>query len=102
MSELSIKNSQTLNAILAPQITEKATFIADKYNQVAFKVRKNATKDQVKQAIELMFKVEVTAVNLLNMKGKTKRSGNNYGKRADWKKAYVSLKPGQEINFVGD
>ena len=102
MSELSIKNSQTLNAILAPQITEKATFIADKYNQVAFKVRKNATKDQVKQAIELMFKVEVTAVNLLNMKGKTKRRGTNYGKRADWKKAYVSLKPGQEINFVGD
>ena len=102
MSELSIKNSQTLNAILAPQITEKATFIADKYNQVTFKVRKNATKDQVKQAIELMFKVEVTAVNLLNMKGKTKRRGNNYGKRADWKKAYVSLKPGQEINFVGD
>ena len=102
MSELSIKNSQTLNSILAPQITEKATFIADKYNQVAFKVRKNATKDQVKQAIELMFKVEVTAVNLLNMKGKTKRRGNNYGKRADWKKAYVSLKPGQEINFVGD
>ena len=102
MSELSIKNSQTLNAILAPQITEKATFIADKYNQVAFKVRKNATKDQVKQAIELMFKVEVTAVNLLNMKGKTKRRGNNYGRRADWKKAYVSLKPGQEINFVGD
>lgn len=102
MSELSIKNSQTLNAILAPQITEKATFIADKYNQVAFKVRKNATKDQVKQAIELMFKVEVTAVNLLNMRGKTKRRGNNYGKRADWKKAYVSLKPGQEINFVGD
>jgi len=102
MSELSIKNSQTLNAVLAPQITEKATFIADKYNQVAFKVRKNATKDQVKQAIELMFKVEVTAVNLLNMKGKTKRRGNNYGKRADWKKAYVSLKPGQEINFVGD
>jgi large subunit ribosomal protein L23 len=91
-----------LNAILAPQITEKATFIADKYNQVAFKVKKNATKDQVKQAIELMFKVEVTAVNLLNMKGKTKRRGNNYGKRADWKKAYVSLKPGQEINFVGD
>ena len=102
MSELSIKNSQTLNAILAPQITEKATFIADKYNQVAFKVKKNATKDKVKQAIELMFKVEVTAVNLLNMKGKTKRRGNNYGKRADWKKAYVSLKPGQEINFVGD
>ena len=102
MSELSIHNSQTLDVILAPQITEKATFIADKYNQVAFKVRKNATKIQIKQAIELMFKVEVTAVNLMNMNGKTKRRGNNYGKRADWKKAYVSLKPGQEINFAGD
>ena len=76
--------------------------MADKFNQVAFKVRKSATKDQVKEAVELMFKVEVTAVNLLNMKGKTKRRGNNFGKRADWKKAYVSLKPGQEINFVGD
>jgi large subunit ribosomal protein L23 len=102
MSELSIHNSQTLDVIVAPQITEKATFIADKYNQVAFKVRKNATKNQIKQAIELMFKVEVTAVNLMNMNGKTKRRGNNYGKRADWKKAYVSLKPGQEINFAGD
>lgn len=102
MSELSIHNSQTLDVIVAPQVTEKATFIADKYNQVAFKVRKNATKIQIKQAIELMFKVEVTAVNLMNMNGKTKRRGNNYGKRADWKKAYVSLKPGQEINFAGD
>ena len=102
MSELSIHNSQTLDVIVAPQVTEKATFIADKYNQVAFKVRKNATKNQIKQAIELMFKVEVTAVNLMNMNGKTKRRGNNYGKRADWKKAYVSLKPGQEINFAGD
>ena len=102
MSDLTIKNSQTLNAIVAPQITEKATYVADKFNQVAFKVRKSATKDQVKEAVELMFKVEVTAVNLLNMKGKTKRHGNNFGKRADWKKAYVSLKPGQEINFVGD
>ena len=102
MSELSVKNSQYLQAIVAPQITEKATFVADKFNQVAFKVRKNATKEEVKQAIELMFKVEVTSVNLLNMKGKTKRRGNNFGKRVDWKKAYVSLKPGQEINFVGD
>ena len=102
MSEITIKKSQTLNVIVAPQITEKATYVADKFNQVAFKVRKSATKDQVKEAVELMFKVEVAAVNLLNMKGKTKRRGNNFGKRADWKKAYVSLKPGQEINFVGD
>ena len=102
MSELSIHNSRTSDVLVAPQVTEKATFIADKYNQVAFKVRKNATKLQIQQALELMFKVEVTAVNLMNMNGKTKRRGNNYGKRADWKKAYVSLKPGQEINFAGD
>jgi large subunit ribosomal protein L23 len=102
MSELNIKNSKVLSSVIAPQITEKATFVADKYNQVAFKVKKDATKEEVKTAIELMFKVEVLAVNVLNMQGKTKRRGNNFGKRADWKKAYVSLKPGQEINFVGD
>ena len=102
MSELNIKNSKVLLSVLAPQITEKATFVADKFNQVAFKVKKDATKEEVKTAIELMFKVEVQAVNILNMQGKTKRRGNNFGKRADWKKAYVSLKPGQEINFVGD
>ncbi len=102
MSELNIKNSKVLSSVLAPQITEKATFVADKFNQVAFKVKKDATKEEVKTAIELMFKVEVQAVNILNMQGKTKRRGNNFGKRADWKKAYVSLKPGQEINFVGD
>ena len=102
MSELNIKNSKVLSSVIAPQITEKATFVADKYNQVAFKVKKDATKEEVKTAIELMFKVEVLAVNVLNMQGKTKRRGNNFGKRADWKKAYVSLKPGQDINFVGD
>ena len=102
MSELNIKNSKVLSSVLAPQITEKATFVADKFNQVAFKVKKDATKEEVKTAIGLMFKVEVQAVNILNMQGKTKRRGNNFGKRADWKKAYVSLKPGQEINFVGD
>ena len=102
MSELNIKNSKVLSSVLAPQITEKATFVADKFNQVAFKVKKDATKEEVKTAIELMFKVEVQAVNILNMQGKTKRRGNNFGKRADWKKAYVSLKPGQEINFVGE
>jgi large subunit ribosomal protein L23 len=102
VSELNIKNSKVLSSVLAPQITEKATFVADKFNQVAFKVKKDATKEEVKTAIELMFKVEVQAVNILNMQGKTKRRGNNFGKRADWKKAYVSLKPGQEINFVGD
>ena len=79
-----------------------ATFVK-KLNQVIFKVRKDATKMQVKEAIETMFKVDVKAVNLLNVKGKTKRaSRNSMGKRADWKKAYVSIQAGQEINFTGE
>ena len=94
---------KSLQSVLAPHVTEKATMVADKLNQIIFKVRKNATKIQVKEAIESMFKVDVKAVNLLNVKGKTKQaSRNTMGKRSDWKKAYVSIKAGQEINFTGE
>ena len=94
---------KSLQSVLSPHVTEKATMVADKLNQVIFKVRKDATKMQVKEAIEAMFKVDVKAVNLLNVKGKTKRaSRNSMGKRADWKKAYVSIQTGQEINFTGE
>jgi len=94
---------KSLQSVLSPHVTEKATMVADKLNQVIFKVRKNATKVQVKEAIETMFKVDVKAVNLINVKGKTKKSSrNSMGKRADWKKAYVSIKAGQEINFTGE
>ena len=94
---------KSLQSVLSPHVTEKATMVADKLNQVIFKVRKDATKMQVKEAIETMFKVDVKAVNLLNVKGKTKRaSRNSMGKRADWKKAYVSIQTGQEINFTGE
>jgi len=89
-----------LQVILAPQITEKATYVADKYQQIAFKVLTDATKLEIKAAIELVFKVEVEDVNVLNVKGKEKRAGRVMGRRKDWKKAYVSLKPGQEINFA--
>ena len=102
MSDAIKSIDKALQAILAPQITEKATMIADKYNQVAFKVTQSATKAQVKDAIETMFKVEVKSVNLLNVKGKAKRAGKTMGKRNDWKKAYVNLMPGQEINFSGE
>jgi len=88
-----------LQVILAPQITEKATFIADKHQQIAFKVRTDSTKAEIKAAIELVFKVEVAKVATINVGGKVKRAGKRVGKRNDWKKAYVSLKPGQEINF---
>ncbi len=94
------KQDRLLQVILAPQITEKATHIADKNQQVAFKVRTDATKPEIKAAVELMFKVEVQGVTVANVKGKTKRAGRRIGQRKDWKKAYVSLKPGQEINFA--
>jgi large subunit ribosomal protein L23 len=95
-------NSQDrlLQVILAPQITEKATHVADTHQQIAFKVRTDATKPEIKAAVELMFKVEVQAVTVANVKGKEKRAGRVMGRRKDWKKAYVSLKPGQEINFA--
>jgi large subunit ribosomal protein L23 len=100
MSTTNLNQNRLFQVILAPQITEKATFIADKHQQIAFKVRTDATKHEIKAAVELVFKVEVDGVSVLNVKGKTKRSGKVTGHRKDWKKAYVSLKPGQEINFA--
>ena len=94
------KQDRLLQVILAPQITEKATHIADKNQQIAFRVRTDATKPEIKAAVELMFMVDVEAVTVANVKGKKKRAGRFIGQRKDWKKAYVSLKPGQEINFA--
>ncbi|MBA4742056.1 MAG: 50S ribosomal protein L23 [Azoarcus sp.] len=89
-----------MQVLLAPQISEKATLIADRNSQVVFKVHSSATKPEVKAAVELLFKVEVAGVQIANVKGKTKRFGRIAGRRKDWKKAFVSLKPGQEINFA--
>ena len=85
---------------LAPQISEKATFVADKHEQVVFRVATDATKPEIKAAVELLFKVQVESVQVLNVKGKVKRFRGATGRRKGWKKAFVSLKPGQEINFV--
>lgn len=87
--------------ILAPVISEKATRVAEKRNQAVFKVLRNAQKPEIKEAVEKLFKVKVTDVATLNVKGKTKRFGQSVGKRSDWKKAYVTLAEGQEIDFVG-
>ena len=89
-----------LQVLVAPQISEKATYIADKNEQVVFIVTPDATKPEVKAAVELLFKVEVKAVQVSNVKGKEKRFGKMTGRRKGWKKAYVCLKPGQEINFA--
>ncbi|AMO37527.1 50S ribosomal protein L23 [Thauera humireducens] len=95
-----ISQERLLQVLLAPQISEKATFVADKNEQVVFKVAADATKPEVKAAVEALFKVEVKSVQVLNVKGKSKRFGKTMGRRKDWKKAFVCLKPGQEINFA--
>jgi large subunit ribosomal protein L23 len=89
-----------LQILLAPQISEKATYVADKNEQVIFFVASDATKPEVKAAVELMFKVEVESVQISIIKGKAKRFGRFNGRRSDAKKAFVCLKPGQEINFT--
>ncbi len=88
--------------LVAPIISEKATMLAEKRNQVLFKVLRNATKPEIKAAVELMFKVNVTSVQTINQKGKTKRFGRTVGRRDHIKKAYVSLKEGQELSFSGE
>jgi large subunit ribosomal protein L23 len=89
-----------MTVLLAPVISEKATHIADKHEQVVFRVVQDATKPEVKAAVELMFKVQVEKVQIANVMGKEKRFGRFMGRRRHWKKAYVCLKPGQEINFA--
>ena len=94
------KPERLLTLLLAPTVSEKATQIADQHSQVVFRVMQDATKPEVKAAVELLFKVDVDAVRIANVKGKAKRFGAYSGRRRHWKKAYVSLKPGQEINFA--
>jgi large subunit ribosomal protein L23 len=88
--------------LVAPIISEKATRIGEKQNQVLFKVLRDATKPEIKAAVELMFKVEVASVSTSIQKGKVKRFGRATGRRDHVKKAFVSLKPGQELNFSGE
>ena len=88
--------------LVAPIVSEKATMTAEKHNQVLFKVLRDATKPEIKAAVELMFKVEVASVSTVTQKGKVKRFGKSMGRRDHVKKAYVSLKAGQEINFAGE
>ncbi len=93
-------NDRLMQIILAPIVTEKATMVADKNQQVAFRVIADATKPEIKAAVELLFKVEVESVQVLNRKGKVKRFGRFVGRRRNERKAYVCLKDGQEIDFA--
>ncbi len=100
MSAQQFNQERLMQILLAPQISEKATYIADKNEQVVFIVAPDATKPEIKAAVELLFKVEVKSVQVAVQKGKVKRFGRSMGRRSDVKKAFVSLKPGQEINFA--
>ncbi len=101
MSKISISGERLHSVILAPVVSEKSTRVAEKGNQAVFKVQRDARKPEIKAAVEKMFNVEVEAVRTLNVKGKTKRFGRFEGVRSDWKKAYVTLAEGQEIDFLG-
>jgi large subunit ribosomal protein L23 len=87
--------------LLGPHVSEKATALADSSHQVVFKVRSDATKADVRRAVELLFEVKVERVTVAVMPAKVKRFGNRQGKRSGWKKAYVRLAPGSDINFMG-
>ena len=100
MNATPMKEERLLQVILAPLISEKATMLADKREQVIFRVATDATKPEIKAAVELLFKVQVKDVKVANVKGKNKRFGRFIGRRSDWKKAFVCLKPGQELNFA--
>lgn len=99
MTDIRKNDHRLLQVLLAPVVSEKATLVAEKNEQVVFEVAKSATKPEIKAAVELLFKVEVQSVQVLNRKGKEKRFGKFMGRRAHERRAYVSLKPGQEINF---
>ncbi|MEI8240760.1 MAG: 50S ribosomal protein L23 [Actinomycetota bacterium] len=91
-----------MQVLVAPIISEKATLVAEKSNAVTFKVLQDATKHEIKAAVQLMFKVEVKGVSVVNIKGKTKRFGKSTGRRDNVRKAYVTLAAGQELNFAGE
>lgn len=94
-------NQERLYKVLVgPHVSEKATRLAEKYNQVVFKVAPDAQKSEIKQAVEKLFNVNVESVQVVNVKGKTKRTIRGLGKRSDQKKAYVTLAEGQSIDFV--
>ncbi len=94
-----MKQQDLMRILQAPVISEKSTLAAEHDKRFVFRVKKTANKDQIKRAVELMFNVKVDSVHVLNVKGKIKRFGRFMGERSDWKKAYVKLKPGFDIEL---
>lgn len=96
-----MNSERLMQVLLGPHVSEKATVVADQDNQVVFKVAPNATKPEIKRAVEVLFEVEVEGVQVSNVIGKTKRGKSTLGKRKNWRKAYVRIKAGQDISFMG-
>jgi len=102
MSTIQFDEGRLMAVLLAPIVSEKATMASEKSNAVTFKVLQDATKPEIKAAVEMLFKVEVKGVSVVNTKGKSKRFGKSIGRRDNVRKAYVTLKPGQELNLSGE
>ena len=96
-----LNQERLITVLVGPHISEKSSVVAEQNNQITFKVRVDSTKAEIKKAVEMMFDVKVEGVQVANMKGKAKRFGQTQGKRKDWKKAYVTLAEGHDIDFLG-
>jgi large subunit ribosomal protein L23 len=96
-----MSQEKLMTVLLGPHVSEKGTTLAEKNNQVVFRVRTDANKADIRKAVELMFEVKVEGVQVVNVHGKNKRFGRRKGKRSNWKKAYVRLAEGQNIDFLG-
>ena len=101
-AQRTFEEGRLMAVLVAPVISEKATMVAEKGNSVTFKVLQDATKPEIKAAVELLFKVEVQGISVVNVKGKAKRFGQRQGRRNNVRKAYVTLKEGQELNLSGE
>jgi large subunit ribosomal protein L23 len=94
------KQQRLMQVLLSPVVSEKSTFVGEKANQYVFRVASDATKPEIKAAVELMFSTQVKSVSIVNVRGKEKRFSRHMGRRNNWKKAYVALRAGQEITFA--
>ncbi len=97
-----MNQERLLKVLLSPHVSEKSTRVGDAHNQVVFKVTADATKSEIRSAVEKLFNVKVKSVSTVTVKGKTKRFGRLTGRRPGWKKAYVTLMPGNDIDFLAD
>jgi large subunit ribosomal protein L23 len=95
-----MNQERLMTVLVGPHVSEKSSLVAEKHNQICFKVRRDSTKKEIAQAVEMMFEVKVENVQVSNIRGKIKRFGQTLGKRADWKKAYVTLAEGHDIDFL--